>query len=345
MKNLNTTVTVVLAATFLMTFSSSTWAQLVATGQPIPSVAQVQFDVDDWTFVPTMAGSRVDSILALRDQSTIVGSNISTVWFRRGTNSWIAMAWSDPDQSKAIGHVKQELGISDKYDDLWPVMPESEGTTTPALFKNGVFIDDPLVAVIEASLDPQATVDNLVAVGAAAASIQLELLDLTNNCDESLIFEALAEGIELQMSGQGDGEDHAYTGIQTLGCISFCIRWTWTISGPTLIGCNCAWGGASSNEWMAIHCAMICHFNGTSTCTYTRTRKRRTWSCTTCTWTETRTKTGDVQCTSTEYFIENGCVDPRTLPGGYTCPPGPDCSCPQPGGNITWTPWTGNPPC
>ena len=339
MKKLNTTVIVVLAATLLMTFSSSTWAQVVATAQPIPSVAQVQFDVDDWTFVPTMAGSRVDSILALRDQSTIAGSNISTVWFRRGRNSWIAMAWSDPDQSKAIGHVKQELRISDSYDEFWPVMPQSEGTTTPALFKNGVFIDDPLVAVIEAAPDPEATVDNLVAAGVAAASIQLELLDLSNGCDESLVFEAIAEGIELQMAGQGDGEEHAHTELQTLGCISFCIRWTWTISGPTLIGCNCTWGTPTSCDWNQLHCAMVCEFTGSSTCTYTRTRKRRTWSCATCTWTETGTKTGTVYCSSTEYFVPD-CVNPG---GAYIPPLGPDCSCPEPiGGGITWT---GTPPC
>ena len=51
-----------------------------AQGTSTAKVSRVQFSMDGWTFAPTLSpsGSRVESILALRQDGLSVGNNIRT---------------------------------------------------------------------------------------------------------------------------------------------------------------------------------------------------------------------------------------------------------------------------
>lgn len=317
-----------------------------ANASTVRSVSGVQIEIGEWTLVPTMEDSRVETILALRTSGNLTGDNIGAVWFQRGRNTWRVVAWESQDLKDAISFVKSDLGINDKHDSVWPVAGPFNvvNPPTPVDFANGLLTGDAMRGIVDTHSDPKELLEDLVDIGYRAAVIEIELVDIIYNCNEFAVFEVIAEGIEIELQQTtatfGEGETHAFNQIQTLACISFCIRWTWN-GAPTLVGCTCTWGPSTGCEWNTLRCAMVCHFTGTSTCTYTRVQRRRTWSCNTCTWTETGTKTGQVLCTSTEYFVgPDGCTG---NPGpGYVAPAGPDCNCPQPFGPITWV---GAPPC
>lgn len=314
-----------------------------AHAQATKSVSGVSIEVGEWTLVPTMEDSRVETILALRTSGTVAGDNISAVWFQRGRNTWRVTAWESQNQRDSITYVKSALGISDKSDWLWPIAGpfNVQNPPAPTDFADGLFVGDVMRQVVDAQSDRKQFLGDLVASGYRAAVIDVELFDLTNACVQADILTYIAEGIEIELvqtpETLGAGEAHAFNQMQTLACISICLRWTWN-GTPTLVGCTCTWGPGGGAEWIGIHCAMQCHFTGNSTCTYTRVQRRRTWSCATCTWTETGTHTGTVTCPSTEYFLDP-CAPP---PPPYVCPPGPDCNCPKPNTSITWT---GTPPC
>jgi hypothetical protein len=307
------------------------------------TVSRVQIDMGGWVLVPTQQDTRVESVVALRT-SGLAGSNIAAVWFKRGANNtWRVLAWQSQDLCSAVSYVKQSLAIPNEQDPSWPISGpfNTQNPTAPVAFSNGLFANDPMRLTVENSAHPKELLQDLVTAGYAAAVIDAELVDLTEACSESDVLQAIAQGVELELAqgptSAGAGEEFAAEELLDL-CV--CIPWTWTISGPTLTGCTCTWPpiGIAACEWLGIHCAVVCHFDGTSTCNYTRTRKRRKWDCTTCTWVENGTKTGPVECVSTEYFLDP-CVNPMPA---YVPPASPDCDCPEPGGGITWT---GNPPC
>ena len=59
------------------------------------SVAPVRIPLEDWTLVPTLEGSMVQSFVAFRLDGGLSGNNISLVWFQRANESrWHAYAWS-----------------------------------------------------------------------------------------------------------------------------------------------------------------------------------------------------------------------------------------------------------
>lgn len=227
----------------LLLFETDAYAQTLSTTR---SVSRVQWNMGDWSFVPTLSGSgaRVETILALRTSGAVTGANVVGVWVRRGRNTWKVFAWSEQDPAKLVAYVKQDLGIADRWDQSWPVAPASTAAPAPVGFANGVFESDPIRLSIESAADPRAEVENLVAAGWPAALIEFEIADVAKDCSEVELFELYAESVELELAAapgaEGVGVDHLAAGLQSLPCLGWLFCWDHdvTVSGPTLVGCT-----------------------------------------------------------------------------------------------------------
>lgn len=241
--------------------------------------------------------------------------------------------------------IKSSLGISDGFDIRWAVWTARPETVVPTEdpgtpYKAGFFIGDPVGDVVDEGAVRDAIVEALVAIGYVAADVPIEKWDFTSDCETTSILNAITTGVEANANAASVAEAVAFAVMQE--CTPRCIGWTWTTAGPTPTGCTPAtpawtvWG-----TWSFVgfpQCSITCWYHATTTCTYTRTRFRRTWHCVTCSWTETGSVTGTAAATSV-VFIDD-CARPAT----YTCPAGPDdtsCRCP-PGTPLVWT---GTPPC
>lgn len=144
------------------------------------SVSELRVPLDDWTLIPTLHGSQVESIVGLRDPATVVGSNITTLWFvRTGSRAWKALAWYEQDVIAALAHVKATLGLGDESDAAWMVPGMQGGLdgalgTEPDPFATGVFETDPFLPVIESAPDSGGLIDLLTSSGWAAAKIAIQ---------------------------------------------------------------------------------------------------------------------------------------------------------------------------
>jgi len=297
----------------------------------------------DWTFIPTLSksGTRVESILALRTSGNIVGDNIVGVWMRRGSSTWRLLAWSEQNTGQIVSYVKDNLGISDRYDRRWPVAPDDATASAPVGFSNGVLADDPMRTTIEDAPNPRGFLQDLVDSGWAAALIEFEIADADKGCSQHQLLEVYAESVEIERAtvaaDDGEGVDHLVQGLSAVACIDICWDHEFTISGPTLTGCTIVggWGPPGDPIWTGGgQCAMTCWYEATQTCTWTRTQKQVNWDCSTCTFTQTGTCSETIQSQSTQYFPD--CTEPVM----YVCPPLPDDTGPNPPlcnpGN--WTP-------
>src|SRR5258707_480281 len=75
--------------------------EVQASGFP----AFTTFQVADWTVSPAMQGDNVKGFLAYADPNSIVGSNISVVWYQREMDgSWTTWGWEDRDLTDAVLH-------------------------------------------------------------------------------------------------------------------------------------------------------------------------------------------------------------------------------------------------
>ena len=318
--------------------------------------AGVTIKIDGWTIVPIHDTLATTHLIALRDDDELRTTDIDTVLYTRTSAGWDAEAYA-PGVSKedAMIDLANDLQLSDPMLlnlDLGLDAPDVTGVdATRAPFGKGFFVSDPLYAAAEVLENPQPLTELVENIGGASAGSAINTGGVSanpvdpqpwdENCGCALCLQdSIAAGIDAMVGDPTvdviEAEGIAHTDLHT--AFSCCWRWTWR-GASTLIGCNTTWGPSTGCVWNTLHCAMVCDFTGTSTCTYTRTNSRRTWACVRCTWTETGTKTGPVSCTSTEYFIDQNCVNPGA---GYVPPTSPDCSNPQPGGGITWT---GSPPC
>ena len=319
-------------------------ASFVACAHGGSRVSPVQWTSGEWSFVPTISqsGSRMDSLLALRTSGTIMGNNITGVWFKRGATTWRAVAWEEQDISKVITNVKGELGIDDHFDSLWPVSPNAVSASPYAAFTNGVFSADPVRVAIEQSADPEDYVQQLVASGWPAAFIAFEVVDLVGGCDEFAILDTFALAVEMEISPayvDGAGVAASVAARQNMACGDWCWENDWTIAGPTLVSCtNTGWTLISGPTWVGAQCHVVCWFQTTQTCSWTKTKMHENWDCSTCTYTQTGTCSGPAQAESIEFF-DDPCVQPATM----TCPAAPD-DAPPPCGPSGVT-WVGSPPC
>ena len=256
-------------------------------------------------------------------------------------------------------YVNDALSIGVDFDYLWPIAPSGSAASPPNAFANGVLFDDPMRATIEASSDPDALLQTLVAAGYAAARLTPEIADISHECDEYEVFELVAEGIELELlmeSGhEGEGIKALQSNLQALECIDFCYDADFIIAGPFCTGCTTTgWtpctgscpGSYNSPVLDPSMCAVMCWYWTTLSCSWTKWMMTINWDCSSCVWTRTGTSTETLyrKCT---YLVEPPC--PALPPAGFTCAGScsapdnstVDCSDPlsHPGN------WTGTSPC
>ena len=321
--------------------------------------------------MPTLLDGKVESFVALREDAPY-GENLTAVWYRKiaaadGTGSWQTKAFDDQDQSKAIRAVKQALALADSTDESWPVAVAAVAAAEPEPMAKGLLESDALAPLVAELEDPQPIVEMLEDAGWQAAWIgPLEGVALATAgpdavaCTQEAVLAALASGVEADPSGSADAEAVAFAKLQT--CWSICLKWTWE-GTPTCTGCTTTWTlcgtGASdcpagyagepagSGRTNLAQCAVLCWFEGTLNCTWTRTNTKRNWDCTRCTWTQAGTTSETIYSKSTKYFnTPSGCNMPA--PGTYTCPATPDDpnpSCDSPHQTQSPSGWTPGPPC
>ena len=167
--------------------------------QSVSRPAGVRVTQKDWVFVPVVvqgSGSlEIPGVLALRDESLIVGQNIVSVWYSNPGvpgAEWPAVAWESQDQWEAIKWTKEAFGISDAYDFLWPTTdaPFVGGSTeVPQNYFKGLLTSDPFAALV-AQPDGDQIVELLASMGYKAASIAI---DQNGQCSTKVILAALAD--------------------------------------------------------------------------------------------------------------------------------------------------------
>jgi hypothetical protein len=315
----------------------------------------------EWTLVPTLLDGKVESFLALREGAPM-GENLTAVWYRKvaaadGTASWESRAFTDQDRSKAVRAVKEALSLADSTDDSWPVAVAEVAAAGPERLVKGVLETDALAPLVAELADPEPIVEMLedagwktawvgpleaVAPGLDPSTVEPE----TGGCPQAVVLDALASGVDASASGGADFE--AVASAHLLAECGFCIPWTRTTAGPTCTGCTVAGWVLTTGlpETSLLHCAILCWYETTLNCTWTRTRTRTRYDCTTCTWTETGTTSETIKSKSTTYFVgPTGCNLPA--PGTFVCPANPDnpdpgCGSPhqtqRPGGWIALPP-------
>ncbi len=180
-------------------------------------VASVRVLVDEWNYVAVYdeaggtipAGTAVSAarVIAFRDQSKVVGDNLSIVMYTLGEDStWTRDTFTTQDQWKIVRTLKEELSIPDTDDHRWGVAINEESNSqvaTSVLMSTGVVEGDPLALVLLNAPDPAELTQLLVCVGYAAAktptdfpadeSDPIEKIDL-------LAYTIMIEGTKLEAS-------------------------------------------------------------------------------------------------------------------------------------------------
>lgn len=170
-----------------------------ANADSVARPAGVRVTQQDWIFVPVvvqgLGSPTVPGVLAIRDKSAAVGENIVAVWYENpqavGTE-WPAKSWESQDPWEAINWVKQEQGIGDEYDVLWPTSDPktaSNPTEIPKNYVKGLLTMDPL-AELASQPEGDQLVEILTAIGYQSASISV---DKSGPCDTKVILAALAD--------------------------------------------------------------------------------------------------------------------------------------------------------
>jgi len=167
--------------------------------QSVARPAGVRVTQKEWVFVPVVVQDvgllSVPGVLALRDKSQAVGSNIVAVWYENpGVPGleWSAKSWESQDQWEAIKWTKEQFGISPAYDFLWPTtdpVTGGEATEAPQVYFKGLLLSDPFAAWA-GTPEGDAIVSLLTEMGYQAASIEV---DKEGPCDTKTILGALAD--------------------------------------------------------------------------------------------------------------------------------------------------------
>jgi len=170
-----------------------------AVAQTVSRPAGVRVTQKDWVFVPVVVQDIgtlvVPGVLALRDKSQAVGENLVAVWYENPGApgaEWPAKSWESQDQWQAIKWTKEQFGIGDDYDFLWPTTdPETAGGSTevPQNYFKGLLASDPFSELVDEP-DGELIVSLLTEMGYKAASIDV---DKDGPCDTKTILPALAD--------------------------------------------------------------------------------------------------------------------------------------------------------
>lgn len=173
--------------------------------------------VDEWNYVAVYdeaggtipAGTAVSAarVIAFRDQSKVVGDNLSIVMYTLGEDStWTRDTFTTQDQWKIVRTLKEELSIPYTDDHRWGVASNEANSSQAAItvaMGTGVVEGDPLALVLLNAHDPAGLTQALVNAGYPAAktptdfpadeSDPIEKIDL-------LAYTIMIEGTKLEAS-------------------------------------------------------------------------------------------------------------------------------------------------
>ena len=302
-------------------------------------VSDFHVDIGTWTYIPVVeddaSGTTCDAFGGLK-ATAVTGSNIRAILYSRSSSgTWSAEAWTDVEPWDVVLHCKDRFGITDDSDEAWllDIDPDAVNPGPGAPYSGGLLATDPLQAIVTTASSPEEILELLESVGYPATAEAIGAASAEPICSPVVILDAMSLGVE---SGEADplinAEEEAQAAFAAANCNLPCIPWTWTTSGPTLLGCTCGpWTFSDGPWWVGgSQCSATCWFSTSTTCTYERTRTKRKFDCTTCTWTQTATSTKNGVKAKSVTFHPDPCGS--TVPPGYTCPAGPDDGgCPSSG--------------
>jgi len=324
--------------------ASALLAGTAAFGQS--RVSHFHVDIGTWTYIPIVeddaAGTTCDAFVGFKT-SAVTGSNIRAILYTRSSSgAWSGEAWTGVEPWDVVLHCKGRFDIPDSSDEAWllDVDPASVDPGPGEPYAGGLLTTDPLQTIVASASSPEEILELLESVGYPATAEAIGAAAAEPICSPVIILDAMSLGVE---GGEADplinAEEEAQAAFAAANCNLPCMPWTWTTSGPTLLGCTCGpWVFSDGPWWVGgSQCSATCWFSTTTTCTYERTRTKRKSDCTTCTWTQTATSTKNGVKAKSVSFHPEPCTG---LPPGYTCPAGPDnADCPSSGApSGGWTP-------
>lgn len=302
------------------------------------SVANIQIEIGNWMFIPTLSDGEVETFVAIRTDAP-TGNNITSMWYTLNPDdSWSVWGWEDQDQSKTIGYVKSFLALPDETDSVWPIAPTPVNPADhPAkTMTRGVFSDDPLAEALTTVTDPTELLDFLVSVGWEAARNPV----IAGCEDIEPWLQALVDVVdaELIQPGSAQFDQPICQNPPPPTC-------TPTKVSTTTETCTGTWGAATTTlQPTTGGCWLRNSWSASVTYTQTKTTVFTYSNCSTCTQTETRSRT----CTArlAENDTDYGLVSPCSagIPAGYTPPAASKQPCDCPAGNCiptnNWGGWT-----
>jgi hypothetical protein len=171
------------AVLFLLSVATRATAQTV----------YVSFKVNSWTVAPAiMTGQHVKGFLAFADPNSLVGLNMSVIWYQREADgTWTTWGWTDYYLTDAVHYVRDlynDQTIFDKSPALMIAGCEDPAGNQPKQIINGLFFDDPAQGLVASAEDPEGLVDVLVQVGwQAAADLSPLAVKETVVCDPNQV--------------------------------------------------------------------------------------------------------------------------------------------------------------
>src|ERR1043165_9473804 len=143
---------VAVVAAVLMVLGLST-----AEAQQTPPPAFTTFQINSWTLSPAVHNQQVKGFLAVLDGGSVVGANISVVWYEREADgSWTSWGWPSYDVTDAVLYVRGMFNDNAIFEQD-PVLSEAAWGTAanhqPKQVVNGLFWDDPVQPLVQAVPD------------------------------------------------------------------------------------------------------------------------------------------------------------------------------------------------
>lgn len=244
-----------------------------------------------------------EGFLAWAAEAPVVGSNLALVWYQHEPDgTWTMWAWDSGDLAVATIYLRNELDD----DTLWALDPSindalaanpSAAPWPPEQVVNGLFIGDPMQAVVPVSPDPPEVLAALAEGGWEVAPALSELeIGATIPC----------QGQSLS-SAQVLLDDMAAKASCALFGVSSTSTCSWPCDCSTILGTPTCGAWTFSFSVTESSGSKVCHY--TRSCTNTYTNSGKWWYCLSCAGTGTVTYTEHGRTTS--------------LPGDPCTPPPP----------------------
>lgn len=145
----------------------------------------------------------VHSMLAVADADSLVGSNLSAVWYvRSGPQAWQAQSWRFASAADAVATISTDLGMAPESVQLWEFPGHDLVQGQPAVpsdYVDGVLADDPWLSVL-ALTDPESRsliISILAAAGEPVAQVDFEQSTDALGCSLNAKLSSVAHGIEV----------------------------------------------------------------------------------------------------------------------------------------------------